>query len=85
MSPGISGLMAGKLSSTLSLSCWKSDHVEEEEKEFSNLNEGEERKAETGQDEGKTETQKNRMKGRSDAKTGDNKGQGDWRTPFPQP
>lgn len=65
--------------------CWKSDHVEEEEKEFSNLNEGEERKAETGQDEGKTETQKNRMKGRSDAKTGDNKGQGDWRTPFPQP
>lgn len=53
--------------------CWKSDHVEEEEKEFSNLNEGGERKAETGQDEGKTETQKNRMKGRSFAKAGDNK------------
>lgn len=53
--------------------CWKSDHVEEEEKEFSNLNEGEERKAETGQDEGKTDTQKNRMKGRSDAKAGTTK------------
>lgn len=47
--------------------------MEEEEKEFSNLNEGGERKAETGQDEGKTETQKNRMKGRSFAKAGDNK------------
>lgn len=73
---------------TLQLSqcfCWKSDHVEKEEKEFSNLNEGGERKAETGQDEGKTERQQDRMKGRSDAKAGENKGQGDWRTPFPQP
>lgn len=50
--------------------------MEEDEKEFSILNEGEERKAETGQDEGKTDTQKNRMKDRSDAKAGDNKGQG---------
>lgn len=49
--------------------------MEEEEKEFANLNEGEERKAETGQDEGKTETQKNRMEGRSEAKArGDTKG-----------
>lgn len=46
--------------------------MEEEEKEFANLNEGEERKAETGQDEGKTETQKNRMEGRSEAKAGGN-------------
>lgn len=59
--------------------------MEKEEKEFSNLNEGGERKAETGQDEGKTERQQDRMKGRSDAKAGENKGQGDWRTPFPQP
>lgn len=43
----------------------------EEEKEFASLNEGEEKKAETGQDEGKTETQKNRMEGRSEAKAGD--------------
>ena len=42
----------------------------EEEKEFASLNEGEERKAETSQDEGKTETQKNRMEGRSEAKAG---------------
>lgn len=49
--------------------------MEEEEKEFANLNEGEEKKAETGQDEGKTETQKNRMEGRSEAKAGgDTKG-----------
>ena len=43
----------------------------EEEKEFASVNEGEEKKAETGQDEGKTETQKNRMEGRSEAKAGD--------------
>lgn len=49
--------------------------MEEEEKEFANLNEGEERKAETGQDERKTETQKNRMESRSEAKAGgDTKG-----------
>lgn len=36
--------------------CWKSGDVEEEVKEFASLNEGEERKAETGQDEGKTKT-----------------------------
>lgn len=49
--------------------------MEEEEKEFANLNEGEERKAETGQDEGKRDTQKNRMEGRSEAKVrGNTKG-----------
>lgn len=53
---------------------WKSGNVEEE-KEFANLNEGEERKAEPGQDEGKTKTQKNRMEGRPEAKAGgDTKG-----------